>query len=426
MTQLIESNRAKDSLAMLPITLRVLYAAGPGDVIGTYSYWAEGQDDPSQVALTYSGQFYQVCHELEAKAYVISSCSERKSLQDKRFKIKHRPIPLQSASGLLYHLGQIWYGLRLIASAIRFRANVAVVASGTTHWFVLSLLSLLGVQVIPSLHCVLWRKYIPQRKVEKLLLKLNRNLFDKHCTGILTASEDISEQLAQLTANQHLPIRRFLPTYSRTEFAGVGKPDENRSPFRVLFVGRIESDKGVFDVLEIAKRFASQGRQDITFDLCGKGSMLESLRLAAKEAGIDSSFVCHGHCNKPQMREMFKQAHVVIVPTRKDFIEGFNQVVVESVLCGRPVVTSAVCPALAYVRNAAVEVAPNDIKAYGDALLKLCDDRQFYEQKRRGCIGAQEQFYDPSRSWKAALKSILVESSQAKVSLKYSQLSSSN
>ncbi len=206
----------------------------------------------------------------------------------------------------------------------------------------------------------------------------------------------------------------------------MGKPDENRSPFRVLFVGRIESDKGVFDVLEIAKRFASQGRQDITFDLCGKGSMLESLRLAAKEAGIDSSFVCHGHCNKPQMREMFKQAHVVIVPTRKDFIEGFNQVVVEGVLCGRPVVTSAVCPALAYVRNAAVEVAPNDIKAYGDALLKLCDDRQFYEQKRRGCIGAQEQFYDPSRSWKAALKSILVESSQAKVSLKYSQLSSSN
>ena len=40
------------------------------------------------------------------------------------------------------------------------------------------------------------------------------------------------------------------------------------------------------------------------------------------------------------MREMFRQAHVLIVPTTTDFIEGFNQVVVEGVLAGRPVITS--------------------------------------------------------------------------------------
>jgi len=349
-----------------------------------------------------------VCRALDAQSYVISWFGEKKFVRDGRFTIEHRPNPLRSTSGLLYHLGQLLYGFRLIASAVRFRANVAVVADGTTHWFVLSLLPWLGVQVVPSLHCVLWRKYTPRSMIEKLILKLSCNLFASSCTAILAASEDISEQVVQLTAGRHQPLVKFLPSYRRTEFTDVSEPDNKRLPFRVLFAGRIEPDKGVFDLLDVAKRFAAEGRQDITFDLCGGGSALEPLRLAAKLAGVDASFMCHGHCHKPQMREMFNRAHAVIVPTRTDFVEGFNQVVAESVLSGRPVVTSAVCPALSYVRDAVVEVPPDDIEAYGNALLKLCDDRELYEEKRRGCLRVQEQFYDISQSWGVALKSVLV------------------
>lgn len=388
--------------------LRILYAAGPGDVIGTYNHWINRQDDSSQVSVTYSSQFYEVCRALDAQSYVISSFEEKKFVRDGQFTIEHRSNPLRSRSGLLYHLGQLLYGFRLIASAVRFRANVAVVADGTTHWFVLSLLPWLGVQVVPSLHCVLWRKYAPQRMVEKLILKLSCNLFASSCTAILAASEDISEQVVQLTGGRHRSLVKFLPTYRRTEFADVAEPDHKRSPFRVLFAGRIERDKGVFDLLDVAKRFATEGRHDIKFELCGGGSALEPLRQDAKLAGVDASFTCHGHCHKRQMREMFNRAHAVIVPTRTDFVEGFNQVVVEGVLSGRPVVTSAVCPALSYVRDAVVEVPPNDIKGYTDALLKLCNDREFYEEKRQGVLGVQEQFYDISQGWGAVLKSILV------------------
>lgn len=389
-------------------TLRVLYAAGPGDVIETYHHWVAERDDPSQVSITYSSHFYDVCRAMDAQGYVISSCGEKKFLRDEHFTLEHRPIPFRFSSGWLYHFGQLWYGLLLIVSAIRSRINAVVVADGTTHWFVLSLLSGMGVRVIPSLHCVLWRKYAPPTQAEKWFLKLSRNFFANQCTAILTASDEISEQLVELTGSQHLPLVLFLPTYRRTEFAEVSKPDENRSPFRVLFAGRIESNKGVFDLLEIAKRFAQDGRQDISFDVCGTGSALEELRKAAKQAGVDSQFVCYGHCNKSQMRDMFNRAHVVIVPTKTDFVEGFNQVVVEGVLSGRPVVTSAVCPALSYVKEAVVEVPPDDIQEYGNALLKLCDDRSFYGEKQRSCLTLQEQFYDSSRSWGAVLKSVLV------------------
>jgi len=43
------------------------------------------------------------------------------------------------------------------------------------------------------------------------------------------------------------------------------------TPFRVLFVGRIERFKGVFDLLDIAQRFSSEA-QDIIFDLWDRRS----------------------------------------------------------------------------------------------------------------------------------------------------------
>ena len=55
---------------------RLMYATrGHGDVIGTWRHWKEGRDDPGQVAMTYSGQFYDVCRELGAKGYAIASAS---------------------------------------------------------------------------------------------------------------------------------------------------------------------------------------------------------------------------------------------------------------------------------------------------------------------------------------------------------------
>ena len=144
------------------------------------------------------------------------------------------------------------------------------------------------------------------------------------------------------------------------------------------------------------------------FDICGSGSALESLRLAASEAKVEENFICHGYCNKPQMREMFGQSHVFIVPTRTDFVEGFNRVVCESILANRPVVTSAVCPALSYVKDAVMEVPPNDIQAYGNALLELYQNPSLYQAKRKACLQVKEQFYDVERSWGAALKSILL------------------
>lgn len=388
---------------------RVLYAVGPEDVIEAYNHWKHGKESPLQVSIPYSSQFYEVCQSLNIKGYVIAQSAVKKVVQDNRFTIKHLPILVNRASGIFYHIHHIWNGLYLLACAVKFRASVCIASSGTTHWFMWRLFTLIGIKVIPSVHCVLWRHFDSQSLGEKLTLKLSTSLFSSDCTATLAVSNQITKQIAELTQNHYQPVHEFIPTYCRQDFADIRKPNLNTSLFRVLFAGRIERDKGVFDLLDIAKRFQHEGLRNIVFDICGDGSAFDELCQEVTHYRLEANYQCHGHCSKPKMRSILSDSHVVIVPTQTKFVEGFNRVVAESVLAGRPVVTSAVCPAISYVRSAAIEVPPNDVTAYGDALINLYKNQSLYEQKHLACLKLQEQFYDVNRSWGAFLKSILIE-----------------
>jgi glycosyltransferase involved in cell wall biosynthesis len=300
-----------------------------------------------------------------------------------------------------------------VITAVRYRIDAAVICDGTCHWFPLRVLPKLGVKVIPTIHCMLWRKSAPPPgRAMRLIRRLDLPFWRRSANAVMSASGDISRQLDELTAGDHRPVIEFLPTYRHGTFAQDEAPpafgsiagQERSAPFRVLFAGRIERNKGVFDILEIARRFHAAGRADIEFDLCGAGSAMEDLKREVSSFALSSTFRLHGHRTRPQMREMFGQSHVLIVPTTSDFAEGFNQVVVEGVLAGRPVITSSICPALEYVRDAIVEVPPDDVGAYHGAILGLLDDRELYDRKRRACVALQEQFYDPERSWATALK----------------------
>ncbi len=386
-----------------------MYVAGPGDVIGTYRHWREGRDDPSQVAMTYSGQFYDVCRDLGARGWVIASHPRREIVEDGNFRIKHRPIPFQAAKAPLYHWGQLWTGVSLSIAAIVHRADVLVICDGSCHWFALRLLPKLGVKIIPTLHGQFWRKFAgPPGRVQRLIKRLDRPFWQKSAAAVLSASGIITRQLDQLTEGRHAPVIEFLPTYRPGTFAenpdAPPAGDGGGAPFRVLFAGRIERYKGVFDLLAIAKQLAADGKNGIEFDLCGAGSDLEELAGQARQAGLGDRFRLHGHCSRSKMRDFFRLAHVLIVPTTADCAEGFNQVVVEGVLAGRPVITSSICPAMEYVRDAVLEVPPDDLGAYQSAIVQLHEDGSLYQRKCLACRTLQQQFYDPQRGWAAALR----------------------
>src|ERR1700722_12290938 len=134
--------------------LKIFYAAGPGDVIGTYHYWKKHQNDPAILWYPDRGQFYDLVESLQAEALVISCNARKDCIQEAPFKIIN--LPKKTCSGLMYDINQIWYGLKLCFHALKFRPNIAIVEEGMAHWFVWNLLAWSGVKIILSIKCTLW------------------------------------------------------------------------------------------------------------------------------------------------------------------------------------------------------------------------------------------------------------------------------
>lgn len=371
-------------------------------------HWVLGQDDPAHFAITYAQHFYELARKFNASSWLISSRDKKGFIQDNDFRVEFRSLKHQTRSSLAYFAGQLWSGLRLIVSVIFFRADILIATEDRTFWFLLSILPLFGVKVIPTIHCTLWPKYKQPSAVQRIIQKLNGWFFRYGCVEICVVSEDIKDQIVKITNGRSRPIRTFIPAYRTdvlTEVKGQNC-DAEAETFKVLFAGRVVKSKGVYLLLEVAKKLISI-KPNCVFDICGTGSEVEKLKAAALEAGLENQFIVHGHCNRDKLRQMYETSHIVVVPTTKDFVEGFNKVVAEGVIMGRPIVTSSVCPALTVVKDAAVEVVPDDVNDYFNAILRLATDRDFYRQKQKSALALRDQFFSYSKSWEAQVEDVI-------------------
>jgi glycosyltransferase involved in cell wall biosynthesis len=298
----------------------------------------------------------------------------------------------------------------LAPSLIRFRPDAFIITAHQNYWFALLYTKMLGTEIIPSAHCVMWRPYGSTPRHVRLLLWLD-GLFLRFCVRrAMAISGVVASQLKRLAKSERFDVEVITPTYSPGHFDAVAAADHVQRPFVVLFNGRVEANKGIFDLLEIAGRLHNERPGEFRFDVCGEGSQEQALITAIHERGLEASVRVLGFCDKDKLARLLGSSHVVIVPTRSDFEEGLAKTCVEAVLAGRPFVTSPVCPALLSLGDAGLGVPPNDVKGYSDALLKLAEDYALYNSKVSNCSPLQAQFYDPSRAYKAVLRRQLLAS----------------
>jgi len=384
--------------------LCLFYAAGPGDIVTTFNYWQKGEDDPHQVAVTYSSLFFDLCRNLGAKGVAISCCPRKASIATGQFKVENKPKS-PPKKGIAFHLQQIGYVRDIIEQAKAADADYLVMADATGHFFPLLWFAPASMKLIPSLHCTLWPESRKASPVQKLLSLLNRNLFRNKAEAILCISEDVRRQLLEITGGKTAQVYPFIPHYRKETFENIPPPPASK-PFNLLYAGRMETAKGIYDLLDIAGLLRESGNAGIVLHLCGTGPEDDNIRNALRQQGLGQFMQFHGYCARPEMLRHIEQSHAFIVPTRTSFEEGFNKVVAEAILAGRPVITSSVCPALEYVRDAVIEVPPDAAAAYFEAVVRLASSPQLYEQKQQACAQLGKQFCDPERSWGAALLNI--------------------
>ncbi|MEM9019197.1 MAG: glycosyltransferase family 4 protein [Planctomycetota bacterium] len=381
-------------------THKLLYFTSPGDVIGTFAHWRAGRDDPAQVALTYSAQFFDLCQSIGAKGMVVSfRPGLRETYAEGDIVCEHRPA--KGTRGRVgFQVGQILDGLFIFYRSVRWRADAVILSNGT-HWFIAALLPLLGVKVIPTLHCVLWPK-AARRRPSRVRCWLDGLMFKYAASAILSLSRDIDEQLEEMTGGVLQPVERFVPTYRRETFAGVPAVDTESDRFGLLYISRVQADKGVFDLLDAVALVVTQHPAVIKrlhIDLCGDGPDLPLVRERVNEMGLGQVVTCHGHVKRDRVIELLGHCHAVVVPTQSTFVEGFAKSAADGVLSGRPVIATTVVPAARVLGDAIELVEPDSPEAMAKALVTLMSDRTHYEVRRTACSGAAEMLYEPQQGW---------------------------
>jgi glycosyltransferase involved in cell wall biosynthesis len=106
-------------------------------------------------------------------------------------------------------------------------------------------------------------------------------------------------------------------------------------PFTVGFLGRLETYKGVFDLVEGFQGLLSN-RADAILDIAGDGPALEPLRRRCRELGIEQQTRFRGRVEGEAKEAWFRGIHVLAFPS--NVYENFGLVALEALVRGRPVV----------------------------------------------------------------------------------------
>jgi glycosyltransferase involved in cell wall biosynthesis len=392
---------------------RVFYAsAGRADIIASHRAWREGQDNPTEVSITFSSQVEEFCRRIGADALLVSDRDDGAILQDGGFRLEHRGK--RARSGVFYFWEEVRYCLMLLRAARSFRADVALIDSGVTLFFLQRLFPLFGIPVLPILHNCLWARGFRPRSVGQKLIQWLDGRFWRHVPcATIAVSPEAERQVEELSGPRHPPIAQIRAQFHRSFFASIPPPRPEHTPFEVMFIGRVIEEKGVLDIPLMARFIEDRSPGLVRWTICGRGEALESVRALVTELNLRDRVDVPGWVSLDELQRLYAKSHVWIVPTRSGFAEGLAMTAAESIMAGRPIVSNPIVPALELLAPAAVPARSNDWQSHAEAVLAIASNRALYRQLQAACAPLAEQFFDRDRGLTAVLVRMLGNAPEA-------------
>ena len=169
--------------------------------------------------------------------------------------------------------------------------------------------------------------------IHRLLAPFRRSILE-HAEAVVANSEGL-KKLSEVT--DRTPVR-VIPNGVDTEFFHPNRLEagsvRSARKFRILFVGRFQSQKNLPYLLEECSRFTPESFE---LHLVGDGPLFSLLHDQADQLGISSAITWHGWLPRPALRTVYQSVDCFVNPS---LYEGMPNVVLEAMACGLPVVAS--------------------------------------------------------------------------------------
>jgi len=160
----------------------------------------------------------------------------------------------------------------------------------------------------------------------------------------------------------------------------------NRTSNEIIYSGRLASGKNLFKWLECAKSILTTF-PDATFSLFGEGPLKERLKKYSIRLGISEKVTFHGF--EKNIENAYKQADLLLFLSE---YESFGNVVIESILCGTPVVVSDIPSMKEIFENFPEFLVPLDKNIENNVLKKIENLSELKKSASRAAKEFQTRF----------------------------------
>lgn len=204
--------------------------------------------------------------------------------------------------------------------------------------------------------------YSRQRSLAKQLIGSTLHQADR----IVVLSARWKEQIRGITRNDRIVVIGNPVNISKTDYA-----DGQRNKNVILFLGRIEKEKGIFDLVDAVAKIVID-YPSVRLLVAGQGD-ITALEARARSAGVADNVSIRGWVSGKEKERVLNEASILALPS---YFEGLPMGVLEAMAHSLPIVASTV-GAIPEVVTDGVEgilVNPGDILGLTEALRKLLGD----------------------------------------------------
>jgi glycosyltransferase involved in cell wall biosynthesis len=280
--------------------------------------------------------------------------------------------------------------------------------SGELLWTTAFMAKVLGIPLVHARHNEIQRR----AGVGSVSSMLDRASI-RSCHAVVCHGQFLVDEVKSIGVNQSrikefkLPVKDF-PLFAERTSAPLKLTDFCALyPKVLMFAGRVERDKGIFDLLDAYSEIVKNGNSNLGLAIVGDGNNLGELQRKAQSLKLDARILYLGRLSHEQLAAAMAMATAVVTPTRREFPEGRCMVVVEALILGVPVIASNFGPfpyAVTHGVNGLL-FEPNNAHELQQSLERLVGEAGLLEKLRNGANRSAEGLRsESSPSFSEALK----------------------
>ena len=182
-------------------------------------------------------------------------------------------------------------------------------------------------------------------------------------------------------------------------------PGVSESDRILLFIGRINACKGIFDLLEASKQHF-QKHPSLKLVYAGVGPDIDKLRDEIRNASLDETVVVMGRVDHDKLLALIQKGYAVVTPTQGEFPEGRCMAAMEGLVMGIPVVSPDFGPFPYLVKHEenGLLFKTDSVDDLQHNIGRLLEDETLYMQLKQGAQQTARELLEPPRLFGEAVE----------------------